>query len=219
MQAATLASLQGNLSGTRGKCLVINHIPMVNQGQKGYCVPATYSMGLLYFGLDVNQYDTCLFIANWTDIEVFLRKMNLKFRRDSYEIGYRAPKGFAPRDPIFRKYNKKKPSGYPALPNAEKIYNEYDKWKDRIDTGLLFSLCENHRLFQGFRKYIINSIDIGVPVFWGVPGHARMIIGYDLPRKEIIYRDTWGIDHAQKRMSIYEAFLITNECSTITPLK
>ena len=218
-QMATLADLQGNLSGTPGQCMVINHIPMVNQGQKGYCVPATYSMGLLYLGLDVNQYNTCLFMANWTDIEVYLRKMNLKFRRDWYEIGYLAQKGFAPRDPIFRKYNKRKSAKYPALPNAEGIYKEYDKWKDKIDTALLFPLCENHRLFQGFRKFIINNIDNGVPVFWGVHGHARMIIGYDLPQKEIIYRDTWGIGHVQKRMSIYEAFMLTNGCSTITPLK
>lgn len=37
--------------------LYIKHIPMINQGDKGYCVPATCARILQFYGMDTNEYE------------------------------------------------------------------------------------------------------------------------------------------------------------------
>lgn len=218
LQLDTLSRLQSNLSGTPGRRMIIKNIPMVNQGQKGFCVPAVYSMGSLYHGLNLNQYSVHLFLSHGSDIEDYLKTMNIPFRREWYEIGYTAKQGFSPRNPLIEQYNKKADSKYPAVADAETLYKQYDGLKGKLDETLLFSLCSEDTLFIKFKDFIIRYIDLGIPVFWGVHGHSRLIIGYDLDRNEIFYRDTWGINHTRKRMNFCEAFFRTNRCSTVTPL-
>jgi uncharacterized protein YvpB len=73
-------------------------------------------------------------------------------------------------------------------------------------------------------KDIKKSIDSGSPVIWmvmlgiykeevGLPqdrgGHARLIIGYNLKKKTIIYTDSWGAMHARKTISAADAAAMT----------
>ena len=73
-------------------------------------------------------------------------------------------------------------------------------------------------------KDIKKSIDGGSPVIWLVMvgiyqeeiplpqsrgGHARLIIGYNLKNKTIIYTDSWGAMHARKTMPAADAIGMT----------
>jgi hypothetical protein len=46
----------------------------------------------------------------------------------------------------------------------------------------------------------------------------RLIIGYNLKTSEVIFTDSWGAGHEQKRMAMDDAWTITNGLSSIEPL-
>ena len=183
----------------------INHIPMVNQGGKGYCVPATFSAVLLYWGFEINQY-----ALSATDIKDFIlaAKLPLTF----YRVDMQVP----PREYIVKKYNSKKATRYEQL-TAKELYEKFDDVRKKADISLLHKICSNDKVFYDFKNNLITHINNGIPICWGVFGHVRMIIGYDLSKNEIIYRDSWGKNHLKKRMNMYDAFLISNEFLIIKP--
>lgn len=45
---------------------------------------------------------------------------------------------------------------------------------------------------------IQEIIDQGLPIIWFVPGHARLLIGIHPETREIVFSDTWGLEHAYK---------------------
>jgi hypothetical protein len=53
----------------------------------------------------------------------------------------------------------------------------------------------------------IYQEEIGLPQTRG--GHARLIIGYNLKNKTIIYTDSWGAMHARKTMPAADAMGMT----------
>lgn len=56
---------------------------------------------------------------------------------------------------------------------------------------------------------IYKNIDAGVPVLWAIPGHMRMIMGYNEQDGVIYYSDTWGAGHEKKKMTNLKAYMIT----------
>ncbi len=86
--------------------------------------------------------------------------------------------------------------------------------------------------FGKFQREVQRSIDEGIPVLWGVRlglvkekeipqafgGHMRLIIGYNLKTREIIYSDSWGMGHEEKRMAMDDAWTITDTLARIEPL-
>jgi hypothetical protein len=91
---------------------------------------------------------------------------------------------------------------------------------------------KNSADFGRFKRAIQRSIDEGVPLLWSVRlgivsekeipqasgGHMRIIIGYNTATNEILYSDSWGVGHEEKRMSIDDAWTITNGLSTLQPV-
>jgi len=78
----------------------------------------------------------------------------------------------------------------------------------------------------------ISLIDKGAPALWTVTlgfvpeipklpqasgGYTRLIIGYNKKTSEIIYTDSWGAGHAFKRMSMDDAFFITQGLYSVLP--
>jgi hypothetical protein len=78
--------------------------------------------------------------------------------------------------------------------------------------------------FGKFQRTIAGLIDQGIPVMWSVSlgllpepevpqasgGHMRLIIGYNAKTGEALYSDSWGAEHALKRMPLANAYAITN---------
>ena len=85
--------------------------------------------------------------------------------------------------------------------------------------------------FGKFQREIERSIDAGVPLLWSVElglvpeeklsaqafgGHMRLIIGYNA--KEIIYTDSWGMGHEEKRMPVEDAWTMTMGLCVLQPI-
>ena len=84
-----------------------------------------------------------------------------------------------------------------------------------------------------FERSIERSISDGIPLLWSVRlglvkeqglsaqtsgGHMRLIIGYNEKTKEIIYSDSWGAGHEEKRMSIDDAWTMTTGLQSLQPI-
>jgi hypothetical protein len=143
------------------------------------------------------------------------------------------PKEFAAMLKIYNKEAKK--AGLPqydvwaALDGGgiNAVYNKLDK--DILRKARLAQKNEMER----FRADVIKNIDAGVPLVWsvlvgivkekGLPadetirGHMRMIIGYNLQTQDILYTDTWGLGHEEKRMSMEDAWVINKGYFVVTP--
>lgn len=57
---------------------------------------------------------------------------------------------------------------------------------------------------------IREAIDAGIPIIWFVPGHARLLIGLHPENNEIVYSDSWGIEHQYKTAS-WDYFINYNQ--------
>jgi Peptidase_C39 like family len=83
-----------------------------------------------------------------------------------------------------------------------------------------------------FQREIQQHIDQGIPLLWsvqlgivaepGIPqnagGHMRLIIGYNTKTGALIFSDTWGAGHEQKRMTMEEGWTITTGMAAIEPI-
>ncbi|MGA9580096.1 MAG: C39 family peptidase, partial [Terrimicrobiaceae bacterium] len=86
--------------------------------------------------------------------------------------------------------------------------------------------------FGRFKRDIQRSIDEGIPLLWSVRlglieekeirqasgGHMRIILGYNTTTNEILYTDSWGLGHEEKRMPLDDAWTITIGLSALQPI-
>jgi hypothetical protein len=104
----------------------------------------------------------------------------------------------------------------------------------KFDKDLLRKVRLDRRVdAEKFHRDIARTIDAGVPVVWSVlvgivpepklpgdgevAGHMRMIVGYNAKTREILYSDTWGAGHEEKRMSMDDAWVINKGYFVVTP--
>ncbi len=85
--------------------------------------------------------------------------------------------------------------------------------------------------FKKFQRDVIENINAGIPLLWAVKlgiikeenlaqelgMHMRLIIGYNDKEKKIIYSDSWGAGHEQKKMSWEDAWTMTTFVGLFTP--
>ena len=85
--------------------------------------------------------------------------------------------------------------------------------------------------FTKFLKDVHDQVNKGIPLFWGVTlgtypepeipqangGHMRLIIGYNTKTHEILYSDSWGPNHALKRMPESQAWAMTKGLLVLKP--
>ena len=87
---------------------------------------------------------------------------------------------------------------------------------------------------DNFFRQVQRHVDLGIPLAWsllvgltpeaaetvgihGVAGHMRMIIGYHPATLDILYSDSWGPGHEQKRMTLEDAWVGTTGLFAIVP--
>ncbi|MCX6986481.1 MAG: hypothetical protein NT118_17305, partial [Lentisphaerae bacterium] len=68
-----------------------------------------------------------------------------------------------------------------------------------------------------------RSVILGIVKEKGLPqakgGHMRIISGYNKDKNEIIYSDSWGKDHENKKMPMDDAWTITTGLYSFDPRK
>lgn len=197
----------------------IDGIPMVDQGQKGYCVPATLSRLFAYYGMDgVDQHALAALCKSDGDGGTSCLQMEAALKKISSAFHIRLSKMDGPGlgSISAKNYNRMaKRLKKPPFPGA---FNFFE-----MDGEVLSELyAGDSAQVSKWMSAVAKSIDAGVPIVWSVwlglfpeqvsqtnGGHMRLIIGYDMENKEILYSDSWGNGHALKTMPAAQAVSIT----------
>lgn len=201
--------------------VIINGIPMVDQGKKGYCACAALARLMMYFGRDFDQHDIANLASSTgsegTDpkslkkaIETMsaMLRLNMKVLAKCYMSDASSNK------------------------TKDKLLDMKENFTDQQMNERVFKdMAYNNRRYKEFEKNVMSSIDRGRPVAWAlevgmVPekgimqssgGHMRIITGYNKGLGVIYYTDTWGAGHEKKTMPMTSAFFVSYAVWEISP--
>ena len=217
--------------------VVIADVPMVDQGQKGYCVVAATERVMRYYGTQVDANELAQ-IAN-SDAEggtsyhgmfAALKKVGSRLKVRVRQVEESSVKEVLD---LVKDYNRAaKKAGVPPIADPGQS----------IDVGLIYrqmqlaalkeARTKNRSDLGRFQREIQQHVEQGVPLLWsvqlgivaepGIPqnagGHMRLITGYNSKTSELIFTDSWGAGHEQKRMSMEDGWTITTGMAAIEPL-
>lgn len=239
-------SMQDGVSRSRLKSLVKNEsngdvyisgIPMVDQGTKGYCVVATTERVMSYYGRDVDQHELAQLAQTQTEGGTSMESMINVLRRLGMGLGCKIIvhqdwdwKSFQRDISDYNRVASKMGKPIINIPKSgtvivSELYDQFDP------SALKESKMKKKADFGKFKLIIAQYVKQGIPLPWTVclgivpeqrsvqtrGGHMRMIIGYNLTTNEVIYTDSWGSGHESKRMSMDDAWTITDGLYSIEP--
>ena len=215
----------------------IKDVPMVDQGQKGYCVVASTERVMRYYGADVDANELAQ-IANsdagggtsYDGMITALKKVAARLKVRVREIEKMDVKDILA---LIKDYNRAaKKDGVSEIPDPGRM----------IDTGAIYGAMKGGTLREArtknksdlsrFQRAVTENADKGIPLLWtvylgiiedkNVPqsggGHMRLIIGYNPKTNDILFTDSWGAGHELKRMTAVDAWTITTGLTKIEPL-
>ncbi len=214
----------------------LKDVPMVDQGQKGYCVSATVERVMKYFGARVDQYEMAQITNTETGGGASPTAMTDSLKKLTARLGVKIKEiiEWDVRDlpKTINDYNRATKRGKLA-PEITGNFTMLDDYYRAMRPELYKEVrLKQTADFGKFQREIQRSIDEGIPLVWSVMigmatekeipqafgGHMRLIIGYDNASKEIIYSDSWGYGHEEKRMSMEDAWTMTMGLSQIQPI-
>ncbi len=218
--SARRSDLKGNVVHEKSGDVWIKGVPMVDQGEKGYCVPAAVSRVFAYYGMDgVDQHALAALCkssdqgTSMDDMEKALKSICSSFHMTVKSWDWVGLKSFLKKVRKVVKKNEPLPDGREV---AQMIFDDIESHPGTMNKGL---------------NEIKQQIDAGIPVVWavllgvfpeqGLPqsfgGHMRLIIGYNEQKKSIIYTDSWGMKHDRKEMPMNRACAITHRLWVLRP--
>ncbi len=234
------ASLAKNITKDPNGDIFINNVPMVDQGPKGYCVVATAERVFRYLGLTVDQHEMAAVAETSSGGGTSPARMveNLKKLTGRLQIHVRELQSWK-YDEFLRMI-----ADYNRVAKRNKK-REIDLAGGRvIDLGDIYSSFDAESLkeskaaptkgaYTKFVRQVTEIINKGIPVMWSVQlglyketeipqqnaGHMRLIIGYNQKTSEILYSDSWGAQHALKRMPMDNACAMTTGMYYLEPIQ
>lgn len=215
----------------------IGDIPMVDQGEKGYCAAATAERVLRYFGRPIDQHQVAQLANTARDKGTSHEGMldALRTIGHPYQLELRPLQEFdwAEVVNLLRAYNRTASTKHkPEIQFGQTI--TLSEVYEEMDPGVLRQARARDTQGIGrFRQQIAQYTTAGVPLVWGVMvglypetpplrvrgafGHVRLIIGMNTKTDEILYSDTWGPGHECKRMPMSDAWAMTVSMHVIKP--
>ncbi|WP_193212059.1 C39 family peptidase [Luteolibacter marinus] len=214
----------------------VSGIPMVDQGQKGYCVVATIERVARYFGADIDQHEMAQ-IADTDDSGTSGDDMEKAFQKVTGKIHLRTLKHIDYDDRQLEKDIR----GYNRAAKAAKVRTfDLDPDEYYINPRHFWSVANKETFremkrsqggYDHFNRKIKEYVDQGIPLCWtlylgmfkeeGLPqtygGHMRLIIGYNPKTEMIMYTDSWGEGHEKKTMRADEAYCMTMALYSMVP--
>jgi len=215
--------------------VAIKDIPMVDQGEKGYCVVASAERVLRYYGVRVDENELAQ-LANTsasegtsvTALTNSLKKLTARLKIRVRTVNSQALPALI--DEYNRVARQEKANPVVLNPLTNDMSQVFVQMKPDV---LRIARLKNRSAFAAFERLVQAHVDKGIPLLWSVAlgiipephlkvpkpgGHMRLIIGYNAKTRELIYSDSWGIGHESKRMSGEDAWTITMGMATIEPL-
>jgi hypothetical protein len=231
------ASLPDNLVKEDG-AVFIDNIPMVDQGGKGYCVVATASRVFSYYGLQVTMHELAQLSGadpnKGTSVEEMVEEIGRLAGRFKTRVKAHEEMDYGDMEDLTKDYNRAAKrmdkSEVPDGAGANQWYN-FDKFDPEV---LREARLKSKSGISKFEREVKRTIDAGIPLLWTVTvgiyeepkrisqsrgGHMRLIIGYDDRQQEIVFSDSWGAGHEQKRLGLEEAYCMTKGIYSIQPIK
>ena len=225
----------------------VANVPMVDQGDKGYCSVAAAERVLRYFGQSIDEHEIAQMAATSAEggtstkamisaVETIGKKCKLAKREIVAKIG-----GWSDGEKRLKEYNKaakrmKMPqlniSDYIKVEGNHRIFHIGDMER-AMDAKVLKAMSMGDKSgYNRFVKGIREHTTRGVPLFWsvqlgvypeaGIPqsagGHMRLIIGYNEENGDVIYTDSWGEGHQRKHMPSDWAWTITHNLFCLKPI-
>ena len=233
---AQRTALPKNVRKSDNGDVYIDNIPMVDQGQKGYCVVSSIERVGLYFGLNVDQHELAQ-VAETDERGTTSEDMENAFKKITGKIHVRTIKVMdydykqTVRD--VKAYNSE------AKRQGAKIFEiDFDRqyviaqgfWQ-RVDVDVFKTIKAKENKFDYFQSKIKEFIDRGIPICWTLNlgmfpekgagqmggGHMRLIHGYNESTQEIFYTDSWGFGHEIKKMPAIEGWCMTMGMYAMVP--
>jgi hypothetical protein len=232
----TTAELRRNLTRADNGDVYIQNVPMVDQGPKGYCAVAATERIMSYYGLEADQHIMAQLAQSsaqgGTSIAAMLGSLSALGPKLGCRVRNEVDFKMQTLQSLSQRYDRE----------AKKAGKPMSAWTPpRIDLGKFFGSMDKDILIDVRTKesqarklptLVKTYVDKGIPLTWGVllgiipetpklpqsgGGHLRLIIGYNIKTKELLYTDTWGRGHELKRMSFDNAWVITMGVYVIEP--
>ncbi len=198
-----LSDLPQNVEEDDKGNVFVADIPMVDQGQKGYCVVASTQRLFEYYGIPCDQHQLAQIAESDPERGTSVGTIN-------EELGKI--------DHLFK-------TRFEALAVGNMDGRLYELKDDRY----LGKVVEE----RDYHKLIHKYIDEGIPLLWSLGlgkyeeepaispqasgGHMRMIIGYNDKTNRIIFSDSWGAGHEFKTMDADDSYKATHGLFLLQP--
>lgn len=216
--------------------VIIPTVPMVDQGQKGYCAVATTERVMRYYGVSTDANELAQ-IANsdagsGTNTMAMIDGLKKVQGRLKIRIKSEIEPDYRDFQRLIEDYNRAaKKAKAKELPDPKKFLVAWSAYSEMEQKILKDVKAKDSAGFTKFQRIVTQHIEAGVPLAWsvqlgivpepnipqGAGGHMRLVIGFNLKTKELIFSDSWGAGHEQKRMALDDAWSITTGLTSIEP--
>jgi len=215
----------------------IRDIPMVDKGQKGYCVVASAERVLRYYGVRVDENELAQ-LANssateGTSVSAMTDSLRKLTARLKIRVRMLLKTDLNSLQTLVSDYNRaaRRTRGE-EIPSPGYEVDVSDIYRQMKPDLLRKARTHSKSGLERFDRNVRTNIDKGVPILWSVTlgvipegkhrlpvgGHMRLIIGYNDKSREIIYSDSWGMGNEFKRMPEVDAWSMTSGMATIEPV-
>ena len=234
---ATRGDLSANVKREANGDVFLANVPMVDQGEKGYCVTATLERVLKYYGLTVDQHEMAQLAGSdaegGTDHQSMMDALNEVKGKLHLNVKEIQPMGIKELTNLARDYNRvAKKAKKPLLSESEDAVANVQVFYAAMDAETLKQAKVGSADYARFQKTVRDFVEKGIPLIWDVElgkyeepmitpqmkgGHMRMIIGCNEKTRELLFSDSWGAEHALKRMPMDNAFAMTQGLLVLEP--
>lgn len=210
----------------------LDSVPMVDQGEKGYCALASAERVFRYYGIECDQHELAQVSGsgklgtNPQELQETLHKLRAQFRVRVRDLVHWNSEDYVKFTEAYNRSARK--VGAKTCPP-----DYYLATFKGLDAAVLKEARAQFGGYEKFKRHVSQSINNGLPLLWGlelgvfpengVPprqaggGHMRIIIGYNEKKDELIFSDSWGAGHETKRMNLRDAQAVTNGLYVIEP--
>lgn len=146
---------------------IIEGIPMVDQGNKGYCAVASFERVLRYYGAEIDMHDLATLAETYGGTDP--QKMKDAVYRVARKVGMNTREPFFLKEKqyrfLFNEYDRAARKAGRTLINLDT--RSTSPWVD-VDTGLMKEVRTKSSDFNRFKQEIVNSINKGIPLMWAL---------------------------------------------------
>ena len=195
--------MQSSLVHRENGDVIIKNIPMIDQGPKGYCVPATWARYFNYIGIPVDMYLLAMAgntgVGGGTSIETMVKNVNRIIERNNRRMKFDKRRSLIKY--IDEYIDRGVPIMWPVHVNKEFYVNKInERTEERKKVKNFSDWKKKLRPYRSAAKKLKGNYD---------GAHVCMIIGYNKKTREIATSDSWGEKFNERWMTEEEVDAIS----------